>query len=71
MMVGPANMPEPVLARINQALAEFMRTPEAQKHFTSLGMQPMTGTPAEARDYIRSEVVRWMPILKGMGLSVE
>ncbi len=71
MMVGPPNMPEPVLTRVNQALAEFMLTPEAQKHFISLGMQPMTGTPAEAGAYIRAEVQRWTPIVKGMGLSVE
>ena len=71
MMAGPANMPEPVLSRINKALADFMASPEAQKHFISLGMQPMTGTPAEAKEYIRSEVQRWTPIVKGMGLSVE
>jgi tripartite-type tricarboxylate transporter receptor subunit TctC len=71
MIVGPARMPEPIVTRLNGALAEFMRTPEAQKHFISLGMQPMTGTPAEAREYIRSEVQRWIPIVKGMGLSVE
>lgn len=71
MMVGPPNMPEPVLTRVNQALAAFMLTPEAQKHFISLGMQPMTGTPAEAGAYIRAEVQRWTPIVKGMGLSVE
>ena len=50
MMVGPAGMPEPIVARLNQALAEFMRTPEAQKYFIGLGMQPMTGTPAEAAE---------------------
>lgn len=71
MMVGPANMPEPVLARINQALAEFMGSAEARQHFISLGMQPMTGTPAEAGAYIRAEVQRWTPIVKAMGLSVE
>ena len=27
------------------ALADFMSTPQAQQHFVSLGMQPLTGTP--------------------------
>ena len=70
MMAGPAQMPEAIVAKLNGALADFMRTPEAQHHFTSLGMQPKTGTPEEARDYIRSEADRWGKIIKGIGLSV-
>ena len=71
MMVGPPNMPEPIVMRVNVALADFMQTPEAQRHFTSLGMQPLTGLPSVAADYIRAEVPRWTAILQGMGLSVE
>jgi tripartite-type tricarboxylate transporter receptor subunit TctC len=71
MMVGPANMPAPVVTRLNAALADFMRTPEAQKHFTGLGMQPLTGTPEEAAAYIRTEAERWTKIVRGIGLSVE
>ena len=40
MMVGPAHMPEPIVTKLNRALGDFMVTPEAQKFFTSLGMQP-------------------------------
>jgi tripartite-type tricarboxylate transporter receptor subunit TctC len=48
-----------------------MVTPEAQTHFTSLGMQPTTGTPAQAHDYIVKEAARWTQVIKGMGISVE
>ena len=71
MFVGPPNMPEPVVARVNAAMVDFMRTPEAQKHFISLGMQPKTTTPAEAGEYIRAEVERWTTILKGIGVTAE
>ncbi len=71
MMVGPARMPEPVVARLNQALAEFMLTPEAQKYFIGLGMQPTTGTPAQAAEHIRTEAARWTTIIKGIGVSIE
>jgi tripartite-type tricarboxylate transporter receptor subunit TctC len=71
MMVGPANMPAPVVMKLNAALADFMRSPEAQTHFTSLGMQPMTSTPDEAGAYIRAEVERWTKAIQGMGISVE
>jgi tripartite-type tricarboxylate transporter receptor subunit TctC len=45
MMVAPARTPEPVVAQLNAALTEVMKTPEAQQYFTGLGMRPTTGTP--------------------------
>jgi len=71
MMVGPPNMPTPVVAKLNGALVDFMRAPETQKHFTSLGMTPITGTPEQAGEYIRAEAERWTSVIKGMGISVE
>lgn len=71
MMVGPARMPEPIVLQLNQALGDFMRTAEAQKYFTGLGMLPTTSTPAEAADHIRKESARWTEIIKGIGVSVE
>jgi tripartite-type tricarboxylate transporter receptor subunit TctC len=71
MIVGPPRMPEPIVLRLNAALADFMRTAEAQKYFTGLGMQPTTGTPSEAQDYIRVEAERWTRIIRAIGVSVD
>ena len=71
MFAGPANLPSPLIAKLNGAIRAFMLTPEAQQHFTSLGMQPKSGTPEEALAYIRAEVERWTAVIKGMGVSAE
>jgi len=71
MMVGPAEMPEPIVVRLNAALGDVMRTPEAQKYFTGLGMQPTTGTPPAAAEHIRKEAARWTAIIRGIGVSVD
>jgi tripartite-type tricarboxylate transporter receptor subunit TctC len=71
MMVGPARMPEAVVAKLNGALADFMRAPPTQQHFISLGMQPTSGTPREAQDYINVEAARWTKIIKGIGVSMD
>lgn len=71
MMVGPARMPEPVVMRLNAALTEVMKTPEAQQYFTGLGMQPTTGTPAQAAEHIRKESARWTALIRKIGLSVD
>ena len=71
MMAGPARMPESMVTRLNQALADFMVTAEAQKYFTGLGMQPMTSTPEQATEHIRKEAARWTKLIRGIGLSVD
>ena len=71
MMVGPAKMPPEIVERLNGAIAETMRTPEAQKYFTGLGMQPTTGTPAQAAEHIRKESERWTALIKRIGVSIE
>jgi tripartite-type tricarboxylate transporter receptor subunit TctC len=71
MMVGPARMPDAVVAKLNGALADFMGTPQTQQHFISLGMQPTSGTPREAQDYINVEAARWTRIIKGIGVSMD
>jgi tripartite-type tricarboxylate transporter receptor subunit TctC len=71
MLVGPARMPEPIVMRLNQTLVSFMSTPEAQSYFTSLGMQPKSSTPGEAREYIRKESERWTTIIKGIGVVID
>jgi tripartite-type tricarboxylate transporter receptor subunit TctC len=71
MMVGPAHMPAPVIAKLNGALVDFMKTEPARQHFISLGMAPTTGTPEAAHEYIRVEAERWTRIIKGIGVSVD
>ena len=71
MFVAPPQLPEPIVTTLNRALTEVMLTPEAQKFFIGLGMQPKTGTPAEAAAHIRVEAAKWSAIIKGIGLSID
>jgi tripartite-type tricarboxylate transporter receptor subunit TctC len=71
MMVGPALMPQPVVARLNAALTEVMKTPEVHQYFTGLGMRPTTGTPEQAAEHIRKESARWTALIRRIGLSVD
>jgi tripartite-type tricarboxylate transporter receptor subunit TctC len=71
MMVVPARTPAPIIAKLNGALADFMRTGEAQKHFVALGMQPKATTPGEAHDYMRVEAARWTKVIAGIGVSID
>ncbi len=71
LMAGPARMPGPVVTRLNAALTEVMRTPEADRYFTNLGMQIATGTPAEAVEHVRKESERWTALIRKIGISID
>jgi tripartite-type tricarboxylate transporter receptor subunit TctC len=71
LMAGPSHMPEPIVNRLNRALAEVMVTPEAQNYFISLGMQPRTSTPKQAHEHIVKEAARWTEVIRGIGISIE
>ncbi len=66
-IVAPANLPEPIVAKLNKILVEFMAQPESQAHFIRLGMQAGGSTPAELGAHIKSEVARWARVIKGIG----
>ena len=34
-------------------------------------MQPTSGTPQQAQDYINGEAARWTQIIKGIGVSMD
>ena len=71
MMVGPARMPEPIVARLNRALGEFMLTAEAQTLFHRARHAAAPSTPTEAAEHIRVEAARWTKIIQGIGVSVD
>ena len=71
MMVGPAQHARADRGEAQRRAGRFHATPEAQKFFTSLGMEPTTGTPAQAHDHIVKEAARWSHVIKGMGISID
>jgi tripartite-type tricarboxylate transporter receptor subunit TctC len=65
--VAPAGTPAPIIARLNQALVEVVKSPETQKRFRDLGLRPLTSTPDELGAHMRSEIVRWGKVVEAAG----
>jgi tripartite-type tricarboxylate transporter receptor subunit TctC len=70
-VVAPARLPAPIVAKLNQALVAFMVEPATMSHFIDLGMQPLTSTPAELGDHIKTEMARWAVVLRAAGAVEE
>ncbi len=66
----PSKTPKPVLDRIAAAFKGALKDPDFQRINATLGQEQATGdltTPAGADAYLKSEIARWIPLLKGSG----
>lgn len=68
-LVGPAGMPAPVVARLNEAINKVSTTPEfAARVRDEFGSTAATSTPEGLREAIRKDIERWKSIGKAVRL---
>jgi len=66
---GPARMPLQVVTRLNTEIRGFMDTDDVKTRLAALGAEIETTTPEEFSRIVRTEIVRWAPIVKASGAS--
>ena len=70
-ILGPANLPRPVIDRLNAAINRVVQSADAREKFSSLGFEPRGGTPEELERHIKSELARWASVIKSQGIKPE
>ena len=70
-LVGPAGLPQNVVAKLNSDLNKSFGTPAVQKRFADIGMEAMPGTPEQFRALARAEAMRWGPVIKTAGVKLD
>ena len=68
-LVGPADLPAPVLKKLTEALAQTVNDPEFKGRLVAQGMDPRPSSPQEFAKFIQSESTRWTAILKEMNVT--
>jgi tripartite-type tricarboxylate transporter receptor subunit TctC len=70
-LVAPAGTPEPVIAKLHQALTAAQDSPELQKQFANEGAEAMRMSPAEFSAYIASELAKMGKVVKEAGIKAQ
>jgi tripartite-type tricarboxylate transporter receptor subunit TctC len=68
-MLGPANVPEPIVKRLNSEINRVLKLPEFIEQLAIQGGEPMGGTPQEARRYTQMEIDRWMNLISKTNIA--
>jgi tripartite-type tricarboxylate transporter receptor subunit TctC len=63
-LAAPPKTPAPVIAKLNKAVNEVLRSPQAQDHFTKINLHAVGGSPAEAAAFIKKETEVWGGVIK-------
>jgi tripartite-type tricarboxylate transporter receptor subunit TctC len=67
--VGPAGLPKPIVARLNEALVKTLATPEVRERFASQGIDGIGSTPAAFAEFLRDEMAKWRKVIAASGLK--
>jgi tripartite-type tricarboxylate transporter receptor subunit TctC len=68
-LLAPAHTPEPVIAKLNAAINEGLKTPELKTALDRLSNEPLGGRPADFTAVIRGDLDKWSPIVNSLGLN--
>ncbi|HET9716993.1 MAG TPA: tripartite tricarboxylate transporter substrate binding protein [Pseudolabrys sp.] len=63
-LAAPPKTPPAVVAKLNSAVNEVLKSPEVQDHFAKIDLHPAGGSPAEAAAFIKKETEVWGAVIK-------
>jgi tripartite-type tricarboxylate transporter receptor subunit TctC len=70
-LFAPANTPKAIVAKLNREVGEILRRPQTQEIFLKQGVASSPSTPEELRDWVRSELERWTPLIQAAGIKAD
>ncbi|WP_420869193.1 Bug family tripartite tricarboxylate transporter substrate binding protein [Cupriavidus gilardii] len=70
-LMAPAGTPKPVIAKLHEACARILATPEMRKRVIELGAEPVGNSPEAFAAQIRSETAWWAAQVKATGTRLD
>ncbi len=71
-IMGPANMPKPLVDRLHKEIAAIVATPEFKASMDANGAEPISSkSPEEFREMLRGQVDKYVKITKVIGIKLD
>lgn len=69
-ILGPAGVPTHVVNKINGEMRAAVANPGFIKQIETIGLEPASSTPQEMGEMIRTELARWIKVIKSAGIKI-
>jgi tripartite-type tricarboxylate transporter receptor subunit TctC len=70
-LAAPAGTPQPVIDKLNKAVADALNSPEGRKRLAEQGLEPEANTPAQAAQFVAAEMQQWGAVVKAAGIKAD
>lgn len=68
-LLAPARTPAAVVSRLNSASVKVVNTPDVKAQLLREGLESVGDTPQEFASLVKSEVSKWMKVVKAAGIK--
>ena len=70
-LLAPAQTPQPIVAKLNDALVQALKSPQLEEQLGKQGFEPSSSNPAQLKEIIAKDLVRWARFISETGIKVE
>ncbi len=71
MAAAPAATPKEIVARLNSEFLRALNAPAIKQSLDADGILSIGNTPAEAKEFMRREIIKWADVVKTSGARVD
>ena len=68
-LMAPAKLPKPLLTKIHDEVASFVKSPEFIKIAKDNGSEAVTNSPEEFRQFLLADMKKWSDVVKKAGIK--
>lgn len=70
-IVAPAGTPPEIVNRLNVEIARIVKLPDVLEKLRAIGVEPVSSTPRELAEFMRSESDKWGRVIKQVGVKIQ
>jgi tripartite-type tricarboxylate transporter receptor subunit TctC len=70
-VLGPVRMPLNVVAKLNTAIVNALRSPQVRELLARQGLDPIGSSPADFADHLKREIATWARVIKKAGIKAD
>ena len=70
-VMGPANMPGPIVKTLNESLATVLKAPDLREKLSIEAIEPIVMSPEQFADFVKKDIARWTKLAKDRKIELD